>query len=68
MHVKFVTAHEVKICDRNTKIYPAGWSGEVDDKLAAAAIKAKKAEKVVLPEPAAPAPVKTDAGTPPPAK
>jgi len=42
--VRFTKDFSVKISELSTMDYPTGWSGEVDDAIAAAAFKARAAE------------------------
>lgn len=46
MLIKFTADHDVRMSDVFTKTFPAGWEGDVDDKLAASAIKLGRAERV----------------------
>lgn len=59
MRIKFTKDFEVALSSTDSKVYPAGWSGDPGDDIAAAALKAKAAEMIVddaageQPEPAA---------------
>lgn len=59
MRIKFNRDFEVALSNTDSKVYPAGWSGDPGDDIAAAALKAKAAEMIVdedageQPEPAA---------------
>lgn len=46
MRVRFDREFEVPLSALETKCYPPGWSGEIDDATAAAAIKAKAAVRL----------------------
>jgi hypothetical protein len=51
MQVKFLRDYEVKVSAIDSRVFPQGWQGEIDDKLGAAAVKAKAAERVVIEAP-----------------
>lgn len=60
-HVKFQLEHEITVNGTDSRVFPKGWQGEIDDETAAAAIKAKAAVEIVpeaIEDAAAPAPVK----------
>lgn len=45
--VKFQREHEITVNGTDTRVYPKGWQGEVDDATAAAAVKATAAVEIV---------------------
>lgn len=51
MHVRFLRDYEVRVSAIDSRVFPQGWQGEIDDKLGAAAVKAKAAERIVLEAP-----------------
>lgn len=59
MRINFTRDFEVELSNTDTKVYPAGWSGDPGDEIAAAALKAKAAVEIIddaageQPEPAA---------------
>lgn len=61
MLVKFTEDHEVRINKTMTRVYHAGWQGEVDDAIAADAVKKKRAIDLTKPVKAE-KPAKDDAG------
>lgn len=63
MRLTFIRAFTYDIDDRNSRTFPAGWTGEVDDEIAELAIEADAVEEAEKPK----ATKKPKAATPPPA-
>lgn len=48
MNVRFIQDFEITVSPVETRVFPAGWTGDVDKKIRDAAVKSRKAEDVTV--------------------